>query len=219
MQYNEIACNTTQYNRIQFIKGRHQTTFTFGHCPHYGGTGRHQNIKVIWGTDTASGVWGPGIFGTKSGHLEHFRCPQKGHFGPKRALLGPWGPRRGPIQGRSVWLSWVWQSGGSWDQIWHPRCSGHPTSLFRDRGQIALFGPPGTQWWSWVQHRQANRGQLGPNLVSRGPPRTSEVPERTFYGQNGPFLPVFDRFLELGGYMGYDSAGWARHSAAMLWTP
>mgnify|MGYP003325375512 CR=1 FL=1 len=41
--------------------------------------------------------------------------------------------------------------------------------------------------------------QMGPNLVPRGPLRTSEVPERTFYGQNGPFLPVFDCFLELGG--------------------
>ena len=40
---------------------------------------------------------------------------------------------------------------------------------------------------------------MGPNLVPRGPPRTSEVPERTFSGQNGPFLPLFDRFLKLGG--------------------
>ena len=43
---------------------------------------------------------------------------------------------------------------------------------------------------------------MGPNLVPRGPPRTSEVPERTFYGQNGPFLPLFDRFLKLGGSIG-----------------
>ena len=27
----------------------------------------------------------------------------------------------------------------------------------------------------------------------------SEVPKRTLYGQNGPFLPLFDRFLKLGG--------------------
>ena len=26
-----------------------------------------------------------------------------------------------------------------------------------------------------------------------------ESPERTFYGQNGPFLPLFDRFLKLSG--------------------
>ena len=49
------------------------------------------------------------------------------------------------------------------------------------------------------QPRRANRGQSGPNLAPQGPPRTSEVPERTFYGQNGPFLPLFDRFLKLGG--------------------
>ena len=54
-------------------------------------------------------------------------------------------------------------------------------------------------WWPWVQPRQANGGQLGLNLVHRGPPRTSEVPKRTLYGQNGPFLPLFDRFLKLSG--------------------
>merc|ERR1712001_562995 len=47
--------------------------------------------------------------------------------------------------------------------------------------------------------KRGKKGPLGPNLVPRGPPRTSEVPERTFYGQNGPFLPRFDCFLKLGG--------------------
>ena len=28
---------------------------------------------------------------------------------------------------------------------------------------------------------------------------STEVPKRTLYGQNGPFLPLFDRFLKLGG--------------------
>ena len=28
---------------------------------------------------------------------------------------------------------------------------------------------------------------------------STEVPIRTLYGQNGPFLPLFDRFLKLGG--------------------
>ena len=57
----------------------------------------------------------------------------------------------------------------------------------------------GCVWWPWVEPWRANRGQLGPNLFPQGPPRISEVPQRTFYGQNGPILPLFDRFLELGG--------------------
>ena len=69
-------------------------------------------------------------------------------------------------------------------------------------------------------------GQNGPFLGPRGPRRdpipgqssgdhesnpgrpmggswdriwSTEVPNRTLYGQNGPFLPLFDRFLKLGG--------------------
>ena len=149
------------------------------------------------------------------------------------------------------------------------RCSGHPTSLylkqknvphkigpwkFRDRGQIALFGPPGTQkgpntrskcvvTMSPTQMSQSGAvgtksgpqgpfedlrgpqkghfgpkrallgppgaqkgpntrskcvvsmsptqadqsGQWGPNLVPRGPPRTSEGLKRGILGQNRPF--------------------------------
>ena len=29
--------------------------------------------------------------------------------------------------------------------------------------------------------------------------RKQICPKRTLYGQNGPFLPLFDRFLKLGG--------------------
>ena len=35
--------------------------------------------------------------------LGALRGPQKGHFGPKRALLGSPGAQKGPIPGQSVW--------------------------------------------------------------------------------------------------------------------
>ena len=37
------------------------------------------------------------------------------------------------------------------------------------------------------------------HIVHRGTLRTSGAPKRVFLGPNRPFLPVFDRFLELGG--------------------
>ena len=42
-------------------------------------------------------------------------------------------------------------------------------------------------------------GPFGPVGTKSGPLEPSEVPNSTFYGQNKPFLPVFDRFLKLGG--------------------
>ena len=139
------------------------------------------------------------------------RCgPWKFRGRAQIALLGPQGPRRGPIPGQSVWWAWVQprrtnrgQSGPNLVPRGPPRTSEDPK-----RGISGQNGPrrgliPGQSvWWPWVQPKQANGGQLGPNLVHRGPPRTSEVPERTFYGQNGPFLPLFDRFLKLGGSIG-----------------
>ena len=43
------------------------------------------------------------------------------------------------------------------------------------------------------------RWQLGLNLAPWGPLRTYGAPKRVFWGPNRPCLPVFDRFLELGG--------------------
>ena len=53
---------------------------------------------------TQAGQWG--AVGTKSGPSEPSEDlwgPRKGHFCPKRTLLGPQGPRKGPIPGKSVW--------------------------------------------------------------------------------------------------------------------
>ena len=43
------------------------------------------------------------------------------------------------------------------------------------------------------------RNRLGAVGTKSGPPGPSEVLKRTIFGQNGPFLPLFGRFLELGG--------------------
>merc|ERR1739842_218102 len=52
--------------------------------------------------------------------------------------------------------------------------------------QLPPIGPPWLDTWSphtltWY------RGQLGPNLVPRGPPRTSGAPKRGISGKTVPF--------------------------------
>ena len=54
---------------------------------------------------------------------------------------------------------------------------------------LAHMEPPSSR-------KQAKRVRLGPKRLLLGSP---DVLERTFYGQNVPFLPVFDPFLALGG--------------------
>jgi hypothetical protein len=70
-----------------------------------GPEGSRCRVGVCGGRGSSPG--GPvGDVGTKSGPpgpSEDLLSPQKGCFGPKRALLGPWGPRRVPIPGQSVW--------------------------------------------------------------------------------------------------------------------
>ena len=56
---------------------------------------------------------------------------------------------------------------------------------------------------AWIQlmvttHFDLVSGPFGPVGTKSGPLEPSEVPNSTFYGQNRPFLPVFDRFLKLG---------------------
>ena len=69
----------------------------------------------------------------------------------------------------------------------------------------SLLGPLGAQKGldtrskCVVSMTPTQTGQSGAVGTKSGPPGPSEVPERTFYGQNGPFLPLFDRFLKLGG--------------------
>ena len=62
-------------------------------------------------------------------------------------------------------------------------------------------GPEGIQYQVKVSgdHESNPGGPIGGSWDQIWSPGPSEVPERTFYGQKGPFLPVFDRFLELGG--------------------
>ena len=43
------------------------------------------------------------------------------------------------------------------------------------------------------------RNRLGAVGTKSGPPGPSEVLKMKFLGKNGPFLPLFGRFLELGG--------------------
>ena len=76
---------------------------------------------------------------------------------------------------------------------------------FRYRGQIALFGPLGTQKGPDTRSKcvvsmsPSKAGQLGAVGTKSGPSGPSQSPKRGISGRNGPFLPVFDRFLELGG--------------------
>ena len=69
--------------------------------------------------------------------------PQKRHFGPKLALLGPQGAQA-KLYGYHV-TNRVGPIGGSWDQIWPPRLSedlrGPKKGLLGPKR--ALFGAPG----------------------------------------------------------------------------
>ena len=82
---------------------------------------------------------------------------------------------------------------------WKFRVNGH----FGPNG--ALLGPPGTQKGPDTRSKcvvtmsPTQADQLGAVGTKSGPPGPSEVLKRTFFGQNGPFLPLFGRFLELGG--------------------
>ena len=59
-------------------------------------------------------------------------------------------------------------------------------------------GPEGTQYQVKVSgDHESNPGR--PMGGSWDQIWSTEVPKRTLYGQNGPFLPLFDRFLKLGG--------------------
>ena len=59
-------------------------------------------------------------------------------------------------------------------------------------------GPEGTQYQVKVSgDHEYNPGR--PMGGSWDQIWSTEVPKRTLYGQNGPFLPLFDRFLKLGG--------------------
>ena len=82
---------------------------------------------------------------------------------------------------------------------WKFRANGH----FGPNG--ALLGPPGAQERPNTRSKcvvtmsPIQTNQLGAVGTKSGPPGPSEVLKRTFFGQNGPFLPLFGRFLELGG--------------------
>ena len=73
--------------------------------------------------------------------------------------------------------------------VWPPKDPfGGPWGTRRATG--CQKGPISGQsvWWTWVQPRRTNPGQLGPNLVSRGPPR---APKGPFWAKMGPFrVPV-----------------------------
>ena len=64
-----------------------------------------------------------GAVGTKSGPpepSEDLRGPHKGHFGPKRSLLGPLGARYQVKVCCEYESNPDWPIGGRWDQIWCP---------------------------------------------------------------------------------------------------
>ena len=101
--------------------------------------------------------------------------------------------------------------GDIWDQIWSlGGLPMPPKGTFW--AKTGPFGAPGGPEEARYKAKVCGYHEFDQTVTCGskfGTLRTSEVPERTFYGQNGPFLPVFDRFLELGGtfHMGYNSAG------------
>ena len=94
--------------------------------------------------------------------------------------------------------------GCSWDQIWPIGALrgpwGPPKGPFRTKSSPfkAPWGPEGARYQVKVCFdHESNSGR--PMGGSWDQIWSTEVPKRTLYGQNGPFLPLFDRFLKLGG--------------------
>ena len=131
MQYNEILCNPTQ-NKIHNSSENHLTQST------------NTNWYFQMAVGTKSGTLGPS---------EDLRGAQKGILRPKQALFACFWP--------FSWTGWFqigynsagW-AGNSAPMLWTPQKPIFETKnvhhkiwpwKFRDRGQIALFGPPGTQ--------------------------------------------------------------------------
>ena len=68
--------------------------------------------------------------------------------------------------------------------------------------KMGPFWDPGDPEWTQYQVKVSGDHESNPGRPMGGSWDqiwSTEVPKRTLYGQNGPFLPLFDRFLKLGG--------------------
>ena len=147
-------------------------------------------------------------------------APKRAHFGPEWPFWGPGGPRRAP--GGQIWsrLPPIGPSGlDSCSLTWYRAPSGPPGALkgpvlaqtplletlrFWEGLEGSDLVPDAPDCLAWIQlmvttHFDLVSGPFRPLGTKSGPLGPSEVPNSTFYGQNRPFLPVFDRFLKLGG--------------------
>ena len=97
--------------------------------------------------------------------------------------------------------------GCSRDQIWSPGTRrgppGPPKGAFR--AKTGPFRPPGTQKGPdnrskcVVTMNPTHTGQSGAVGTNSGPPGPPRSLKGNCFGKNGPFLPLFGSFFELGG--------------------
>ena len=110
----------------------------------------------------------------------------------------------------------------------------HPVDTYSDSNLVTLRMMEGVQTYplvkSWSKCEYilseqplmslTKQWHLGPNMAPWGPPRTSRAPKRASRGPNRHFFSCFWPFSQAGWFhMAFNSAGWSRHSVAMLWTP
>ena len=79
---------------------------------------------------------------------------------------------------------------GPSEDLWGPQ-KGHFGPKRSLLGPLGAQKGPDTRSKCVVSMSLTQTGQSGAVGTKSGPPGPSEVPERTFYGQNGPFLPLF----------------------------
>ena len=179
MQYNEILCNPTQ-NKIHNSSENHLTQST------------NTNWYFQMAVGTKSGTLGPS---------EDLRGAQKGILRPKQALFACFWP--------FSWTGWFqigynsagW-AGNSAPMLWTPQKPIFETKnvhhkiwpwKFRDRGQIALFGPPGDPEGAQYQvkvcggHESNPGGPIGGSRDRIWSLGALWWPPRGIWGQNGLF--------------------------------